>query len=110
MDNEIERLEKLFGGLVSMNELPEAIFIVNSIHDFIPLKEARKLGIPVISLVDTNADPEVIDYPIPANDDAIKSIEFMCNILSKTIKDNYRERTVKPENDNKNVKKVKNKK
>lgn len=106
--DEIERLERLFGGLISMDELPDAIFIVNSIHDFIPLREARIMGIPVISLVDTNADPEVIDYPIPSNDDAIKSIEFMCNILSKTIKDNYKERVLKPE-DRKNIHPTQNK-
>ncbi|NQU99578.1 MAG: 30S ribosomal protein S2 [Parcubacteria group bacterium] len=100
--DETERLERLFGGLVTMDVLPDAIFIVNSVHDFIPLKEAQKIGIPVISLVDTNADPEVIDYPIPSNDDAIKSIEFMCNIISKTIKDNYRDRVVKTE-DRRNI-------
>lgn len=106
--DEIERLEKLFGGLTSMDKLPDAIFIVNSIHDFIPLKESMKLGIPVISLVDTNADPEVIDYPIPANDDAIKSIELMCNALSKAIKDNLREiGTKKSEDGNKKIKKIK---
>jgi small subunit ribosomal protein S2 len=92
--DEIERLEKLFGGLTSMEELPDAIFIVNSIHDFIPLREARKMKIPVISMVDTNADPEVIDYPIPANDDAIKSIELICNLLSEAVKDNYKEKII----------------
>jgi len=88
--------------LVSMSELPDAIFIVNTIHDFIPLREAVNMRIPIISLVDTNANPEVIDYPIPSNDDAIKSIEFMCNILSKTIKDNYRDRVIKTE-DRRNI-------
>ncbi len=102
LKDEIERLERLFGGLVSMSELPDAIFIVNTIHDFIPLREAVNMRIPIISLVDTNANPEVIDYPIPSNDDAIKSIEFMCNILSKTIKDNYRDRVIKTE-DRRNI-------
>ncbi len=102
LKDEIERLERLFGGLVTMDELPSAIFIVNCVHDFIPLNEARKMGIPVISLVDTNANPEIIDYPIPSNDDAIKSIELMCNLLSDTIKNNYRERVIKSV-DNRNI-------
>lgn len=95
--DEIERLEKLFGGLTSMEELPDAIFLINSVHEFIPLREAKKVDIPIIALTDTNADPEIIDYPIPSNDDAIKSIEFMCNTLSKTIKDNFKERVIKTE-------------
>lgn len=93
---EIERLEKLFGGLVNLDELPDAIFILSIVHDHIPLREAMNINIPIISLVDTNSDPSLVDYPIPANDDAIKSIGLLCNAVSETIKKNYKEKVIKP--------------
>lgn len=95
IEDEIERLERLFGGLVELDELPDAVFILSTVYDHIPLKESIKAGIPIVSLVDTNANPELVNYPIPANDDAIKSIELMCNIVSETIKKNYQEKVVK---------------
>lgn len=95
---EMERLEKLFGGLITLEGLPAAIFVVDIIHDYIPIREAIKVSVPVIALVDTNGNPEIINYPIPANDDAIKSIEFMCNIMVDAVKNNYKEPVVGSQN------------
>jgi len=73
---EIEKLNKFFRGIKSMKDLPHAIFIVDTHKEKIALAEARKLGIKVIAMVDSNCDPEGIDFPIPANDDAIRSIRL----------------------------------
>lgn len=104
--DEIERLEKLFGGLVDLKELPGAIFVVSSVHDYTPIKEAKKMGIPVVSLVDTNSDPDKIDYPIPSNDDAIKSVELMCNAVADTIKASYKDVIVGDVDESKKLKKL----
>jgi small subunit ribosomal protein S2 len=73
---ETEKLEKNLGGIKEMKNLPGAIFVVDTIREHIAVAEAKKLGIPVIALVDTNCDPEQIDFPIPANDDAIRSVKL----------------------------------
>ena len=74
MQRELQKLEKNLGGIKDMKKLPGAIFVVDSKKEEIAVKEARKLGIPVIATVDTNCDPDVIDFPIPANDDAIRAV------------------------------------
>jgi small subunit ribosomal protein S2 len=91
---EIRRLEKLFGGIADLDNFPSAIFVVDITHDSIPVREAQKVSIPIVALVDTNADPGKVDYPIPANDDAIKSIELMCNIIAEKIKESKKEQKV----------------
>jgi small subunit ribosomal protein S2 len=73
---EREKLEKALGGIKSMTELPGAVFIVDVVKEHIAVTEARKLEIPILALVDTNCDPDVIDYPIPGNDDAIRSLKL----------------------------------
>ncbi|MBK8983778.1 MAG: 30S ribosomal protein S2 [Ignavibacteria bacterium] len=78
-----EKLEKVLNGIVSMTKIPGAIFVVDIKKEHIAISEARKLNIPVYAIVDTNCDPDLVDYPIPANDDAVKSIE----IISKAIAD-----------------------
>lgn len=105
---EIQRLEKLFGGISNLDDFPSAIFIIDITHDSIPVSEARKVSIPIVALVDTNADPEKVDYPIPANDDAIKSIELMCNIIVEKIKESKKaEKVLMPEKEEPKEKKVK---
>ena len=84
-DEEIEKLEKLVGGIAQMNKLPEAVLIFDVKKEKTCLREALKKNIPVIALVDTNVNPQGIDYVIPANDDAIKSIELMAKTVTKTI-------------------------
>ena len=71
-----------------MPNLPDAIFIIDINKESIAVQEAKKLNIPVIAICDTNTDPSNIDYPIPGNDDAIRSIEFYCNAIAETINEN----------------------
>lgn len=84
-DRVIEKLQKLVGGIKEMSNFPQAIFVTSVEHDKLAIKEAKKVGIPVIALVDTDADPTLIDRPIPANDDAISSIKMMVDIVSDAI-------------------------
>lgn len=82
---EIERLNRLMGGIKGLEKLPEAIFVVDLVKDLLPIKEAKKKDIKVVGLADTNTDPKLIDYPIPANDDAISSITLLLNIVADAI-------------------------
>ncbi|BFN36847.1 30S ribosomal protein S2 [Fidelibacter multiformis] len=79
---EKEKLESLHRGIKDMKKLPDALFIVDTVHEKIAVAEARKLDIPIIALLDTNADPSVIDYPIPANDDSIRTIQLITRRLA----------------------------
>ncbi|MBD3165602.1 30S ribosomal protein S2 [bacterium] len=83
IDKQKEKLEIALTGIRTMKKLPGAVFVVDTLEEDIAVREARKLGIPVFALVDTNADPDPIDYPIPANDDAYKSI----GLITKTFTD-----------------------
>jgi small subunit ribosomal protein S2 len=82
-----EKLEKNLGSIADMSRLPAAIFVVDVISEHIAVKEAKKLNIPVFAMVDTNSDPRPIDYVIPSNDDASKSIDMILSIVSDAIKD-----------------------
>lgn len=90
ISEEIARLERFLGGIKELDELPGAVFVVDAVRDALPVKEARRVNIPVVALVDTNANPELIDWPIPSNDDAIKVIELMVNTVAEVIKENYK--------------------
>ena len=79
------RLENFLGGIKDMKKVPDAIFVVDPTEDIIPILEAKKLGIPVFGIMDTNADPEMLDYGIPANDDAIRSIKLMVTLMADAI-------------------------
>ena len=94
IDEEIEKLEYNIGGIRDLTSLPDAVFIIDAITDEVALKEAIKLEIPIIATCDTNADPEKITYPIPANDDAIKTIEYFCSLMSETINENQSKKVV----------------
>ncbi|MBI3971355.1 MAG: 30S ribosomal protein S2 [Chloroflexi bacterium] len=82
LTEEMERLRKRFGGIEQMRRLPGALFIVDTRKEHIAVAEARRLGIPIIALVDTNCNPEEIDYPIPANDDAIRAIRLLAGRIA----------------------------
>lgn len=82
---EKEKLEKALSGIKEMREVPDALFVIDPRREAIAVLEARKLGIPVIAIVDTNCDPEVIDYPIPGNDDAIRAIELIVNLMASAF-------------------------
>lgn len=83
---ELEKLQDKFGGIKDLNKLPDALFIVDTLREKVAIKEARNLDIPIIALVDTNSDPSEIDYPVPANDDAIKSLDLLLNLFYDKIK------------------------
>ena len=83
--NEKEKLEKYLNGIKEMPELPGAIFIVDPRKERIAVKEAHTLGIPVVSIVDTNCDPDEIDFPIPGNDDAIRAVKLIASTISQAV-------------------------
>lgn len=82
---EIERLEKFLGGIKTMVDLPGALFIVDPKKERIAVAEARKLGIPIVAIVDTNCDPDEIDYVIPGNDDAIRAVKLISGAMADAI-------------------------
>jgi small subunit ribosomal protein S2 len=82
---ERERLRKVFGGIETMTRLPGAIFVVDIKKEHLAIKEAKILNIPVIAIVDTNTDPDLIDFPIPANDDSIRAIELIAKVMADAI-------------------------
>lgn len=86
LKDKIKRLEFLFGGLKGVDKLPAAIFVVDVVKEKNAVKEANKTNVPVVALLDTNADPDLIDHPIPSNDDALKSLELLIKVVSDTIK------------------------
>lgn len=82
---EIEKLEKFLGGVKDMKELPGALFVVDPKKEKIAVAEAKKLDIPVVAIVDTNCDPEQVDYVIPGNDDAIRAVKLVCGTIANAI-------------------------
>jgi small subunit ribosomal protein S2 len=92
-----EKLERVLGGVAGLTRLPSAIFVVDISHEHIAIKEAHKLGMRTFGMVDTNSDPTQVDFPIPANDDASKSIEIITNYLTSAIQEGLNERLQKKE-------------
>ena len=84
---EKEKLQRSLGGISEMKKTPDLIFIIDTNIESLAVAEAKKLNIPIIAILDTNSDPTGIDYPIPGNDDARRSINLYCELLKKTIKD-----------------------
>ena len=87
LELEIEKLEKFLGGITEMKKQPAAMFIVDPRKERIAVAEARKLGIPIIAIVDTNCDPDEIDYVIPGNDDAIRAIKLISGVMANAIQE-----------------------
>ncbi len=87
LEKELTKLKKNFSGIVQMERMPKAIFIVDTKKEETAVKEARRLRIPVIGFIDTNSDPDLIEYPIPGNDDAIKSISLVASIIADSAID-----------------------
>ena len=85
LTKELEKLQRNLGGVREMKSLPQAIFVVDTKREEIAVKEANRLHIPVIGLLDTNSDPDVIEYGIPANDDAIRSVALMCELVADAV-------------------------
>ena len=84
---EREKLKRSLGGIAEMKKTPDLIFIIDTNIESLAVAEAKKLGIPIIAILDTNSDPSGIDFPIPGNDDARRSINLYCDLLKNTIKD-----------------------
>lgn len=84
-DREIAKLEKFFGGIITLEKQPAVLFVVDSHREEVAVREAVKMGVPVVAMVDTNANPDAIDYVIPANDDAAGSIELIVKRVGEAI-------------------------
>jgi len=95
---EIEKLEKVLGGISEMNQIPAAVFIIDVKKEHIAVSEAQRLNIPTIGLVDTNSNPNVVNFPIPGNDDATKSISIITEAIVNAILEGYSERRNEKEN------------
>ncbi len=85
LNHEIEKLEKFLGGIKEMDKIPGALFIVDPRKEKIAVAEAKKLGIPIVAIVDTNCDPDDVDYVIPGNDDAIRAVKLIAGAMASAI-------------------------
>jgi small subunit ribosomal protein S2 len=104
LKREKEKLEQSLGGIKSMRKLPDAIFVVDPKQEEIAVKEARKLGIPVVAVIDTNCDPDLVDYKVPGNDDAIRAIRLFCSAIADAINEGktlYEQSLIKDKEDEK---------
>lgn len=101
LEREKAKLQKLFGGIADLNRLPAALFIVDIKREHIAIAEAQKLNIPTFAIVDTNSDPTVVDFPIPANDDAAKSIALITKVMTDAIAEGLTERKREKETEDK---------
>jgi small subunit ribosomal protein S2 len=84
-ENSVEKLNKALGGIKNMSGKPDLLFIIDTNKEILAVKEANKIGIPIVAVIDSNSNPEGIDFPIPGNDDAIRSIEYYCNAVCETV-------------------------
>ena len=85
IEEEIAKLNKQMGGIKAMTSLPSALFIVDTVKENIAIAEAKRVGIPVVAIVDTNSNPDDIDHPIPANDDAIRAVKLICHRIADAV-------------------------
>ena len=85
LEREFKKVDRALGGIRNMGGLPEIIFVIDALKERISIQEAKCLGIPVVAVLDSNADPEGIDFPIPGNDDAIRSIKLYCQLVKQAI-------------------------
>jgi small subunit ribosomal protein S2 len=97
LTREREKLSRVLGGIADLSRLPAALFVVDVKREHIAIKEAQKLNLPVFAIVDTNSNPELVDFPIPANDDASKSIALIVSVMGKAIEEGLSERKVDKE-------------
>ena len=80
-----DKLQRSLGGIAEMKKIPDLVFIIDTNYESLAIKESIKLNIPIVAILDTNSDPEGIDFPIPGNDDARRSIELYCKLIKDTI-------------------------
>jgi small subunit ribosomal protein S2 len=99
LSRELEKLQRYLGGIRTMTKLPDAVFIIDTKKEHIAVTEANKLGIPIVAVVDTNCDPDLVQYVIPGNDDAIRAGTLMCRIISDAVEEGrflYNRRHARP--------------
>ena len=87
MSGQRDKLQRSLGGIMNMKKIPDLVFIIDTNYESLAIKESIKLNIPIVAILDTNSDPEGINYPIPGNDDARRSIDLYCNLMKQTIDD-----------------------
>ena len=87
MSGQRDKLQRSLGGIMEMKKIPDLVFIIDTNYESLAIKESIKLGIPIIAILDTNSNPDGIDYPIPGNDDARRSIDLYCKLMKDTIND-----------------------
>ena len=97
LKKEMEKLERNLGGIKEMDKLPGVIFLVDPKKERIAILEAKKLGIPVVGLVDTNCNPEEVDYPIPGNDDAIRAVSLIADVIANAVIEGKQGESFEPE-------------
>ena len=102
-----DKLQRSLGGISNMKKIPDLVFIIDTNYESLAIKESIKLGIPIIAVLDTNSNPDGIDYPIPGNDDARRSIDLYCSLLNETIQNAKKEIPQSVVND-KEIKETKN--
>ncbi|MEL6258506.1 MAG: 30S ribosomal protein S2 [Pseudomonadota bacterium] len=93
LERERDKLQRALGGIANMGGLPDLMFVIDTNKEQIAVKEARKLGIPVVAVVDTNCDPDDVDFPFPGNDDAARAISLYCNLVADAVLDGLAEST-----------------
>ena len=91
MSGQRDKLQRSLGGISNMKKVPDLVFIIDTNYESLAIKESIKLGIPIIAVLDTNSDPDGINYPIPGNDDARRSIDLYCSLLNETIQNAKKE-------------------
>ena len=100
MSGQRDKLQRSLGGISNMKKVPDLVFIIDTNYESLAIKESITLGIPIIAILDTNSNPDGIDFPIPGNDDARRSIDLYCSLLRETIQNAKKEtpqNTLKPE-------------
>ena len=97
LTREHAKLNKVLGGIANLNRLPQALFVVDIHHEHLAISEAKKLGLKTFAMVDTNSDPNKVDFAVPANDDASKSIKIIADYMAEKIKEGLEERKASKE-------------
>ena len=90
-----DKLQRSLGGILEMKKIPDLVFIIDTNYESLAIKESIKLGIPIIAILDSNSNPDNIDFPIPGNDDARRSIDLYCSLIKETI--NSAQKNITPE-------------
>ena len=104
MSSQRDKLQRSLGGIMEMKKVPDLVFIIDTNYESLAIKESIKLGIPIIAILDTNSNPEGIDYPIPGNDDARRSIDLYCSLLKETVLDAMRNSKISSDQNQKDEK------